>query len=68
MDHLSLRFRVEVAGGHTHVAVFAGPDQDHRALLGNLVFLNEEWKLLEPRIGKLTTDGVIDTTVSWQIT
>jgi len=48
MDRLSVLFRYEVLGGHTHVAVFAGKDEDHRGKCGDLVFRNEEWHLFQP--------------------
>lgn len=61
---LELGFRVEVAGGHTHVAVFGGPDEDHRAKCGDLTFTNAEWDLLEPELVGLTTSGHVGTVVT----
>lgn len=46
-DTLSIRLYGSRQGGHTHIRVFVGPDADHRAKAGDLVFRNEEWDLLE---------------------
>ena len=37
------RFRSSVAGGHTHVRLFAGKGVASLGLCGTLVFRNEEW-------------------------
>lgn len=59
MDHLELAFRTEVRGGHTHVAVFAGKTEASRGKCGDLVFRNEEWETIQPRLVWMTEDGVI---------
>lgn len=44
---IRFRFRYEVAGGHTHVRVFAGDSVSVSATLGkcgDLCFRNEEWE------------------------
>jgi hypothetical protein len=48
--HVSIHFKTKVLGGHTHVAVFVGPDADHRAKAGDLTFRNEEWAVLSMAI------------------
>jgi hypothetical protein len=53
VERLSIHVMPERAGGHTHVRVFAGPDADHRAMCGELVFTNEEWDLLAPALPDL---------------
>lgn len=65
---IELRFNVDVAGGHSHVAVFVGPDRSHLAKCGDIVFRNEEWDLIAARIHLITEDGRIITTVSRSLT
>lgn len=66
MKALSVHFRAEQLGGHTHVAVFAGPDEDHRAKCGDLVFRNEEWQLLAPVL--VAADRTIRSAVAFELT
>lgn len=66
LETLSVHFRYEVLGGHTHVAVFAGKDADHRAKCGDIVFRNEEWALLKPVL--VAADRTIVSAVALEVT
>jgi len=39
---MTLKLKKQHLGGHIHVDVFSGPDADHLALAGSLVFLPAE--------------------------
>lgn len=40
----SFGFRVDAVNpGHIYLAVFAGPDEQHRARVGSLTFRRDEW-------------------------
>jgi len=41
-----LKIRDELRGGHVHVDFFIGPDADHLAKSGTLVFNVREWHLV----------------------
>lgn len=43
-----VRTRWRYAGRHVHARVFVGPDYDHLALAGTLVFGQDEWPTIEP--------------------
>lgn len=40
-----IKFRDERRGNHVHSRVFIGPDEDHLALAGTLVFNIGEWQM-----------------------
>lgn len=41
----AIKLRCEARGAHVHVDLFIGPDADHLALSGRLVFRVGEWQL-----------------------
>ena len=62
---IRFRFRYEVAGGHTHVRVFAGDTLSAGATLGkcgDLVFRNEEWGQFRQQVKAANVEFVPDHT------
>lgn len=52
MARTSFLYRIESDNGHhVHVRLFAGPDEQHRAHCGLLVFRPHEWADFTDRIG-----------------
>ena len=42
---ITFKTKAEKKGGHVHVRFYSGPDEEHLALNGRLVFTIEEWLL-----------------------
>ena len=42
---MTFKTKAEKKGGHVHVRFYSGPDEEHLALNGKLVFTVEEWSL-----------------------
>lgn len=55
---MNVKLHAETRGGHTHVDVFVGPDSDHLALSGRMVFTRDEWSALQHFAAQVA--GLID--------
>lgn len=45
-----IKFREDTRGSHVHIDVFVGPDEEHLANAGRLVFREDEWSKLRDAV------------------
>ena len=50
MARTSFRYWAIRSGAHVHVRVWAGPDEQHRASCGEIVFRPDEWEDFAERV------------------